>query len=62
MKLGGIEVFVLFDVRCRSGKGKEEGVAPSSSDLLGDRPGGGCSRILFFPHSSSHSSSVGCER
>ena len=41
----------------RSGKGKEEGVAPSSSGLLETDQEGGVSNSLF--PSSSHSSSVG---
>ena len=41
----------------RSGKGKEEGVAPSSSGLSEADQEGGVSNSLF--PSSSHSSSVG---
>ena len=41
----------------RSGKGKEEGVAPSSSGLSETDQEGGVSNSLF--PSSSHSSSVG---
>ena len=54
--LGGIEVFV-FSMSGRSGKGKEEGVAPSSSGLLETDQEGGVSNSLF--PSSSHLSSVG---
>ena len=53
--LGGIEVFV-FSMSGRSGKGKEEGVAPSSSRLLETDQEGGVSNSLF---PSSHLSSVG---
>ena len=45
--LGGIEVFVFFSMSGRSGKGKEEGVAPSSSGLL-ETDQGGVFQILFF--------------
>ena len=54
--LGGIEVFV-FLMSGQSGKGKEEGVAPSSSGLLETDQEGGVSNSLF--PSSSHLSSVG---
>ena len=53
---GGIKVFV-FSMSGQSGKGKEEGVAPSSSGLLETDQEGGVSNSLF--PSSSHSSSVG---
>ena len=45
--LGGIEVFV-FSMSGWSGKGKEEGVAPSSSGLLETDQEGGVSNSLFF--------------
>ena len=54
--LGGIEVFV-YSMSGRLGKGKEEGVAPSSSGLSDTDQEGGVSNSLF--PSSSHSSSVG---
>ena len=54
--LGGIEVFV-FLMSGRLGKGKEEGVAPSSSGLSETDQEGGVSNSLF--PSSSHLSSVG---
>ena len=54
--LGGIEVFV-FSMSGQSGKGKEEGVTPSSSGLLETDQEGGVLNSLF--PSSSHSSSVG---
>ena len=53
--LGGIEVFV-FLMSGQSGKGKEEGVAPSSSGLSETDQEGGVSNS---PFPSSHLSSVG---
>ena len=53
--LGGIEVFV-FSMSGQLGKGKEEGVTPSSSGLLETDQEGGVSNSPFL---SSHLSSVG---
>ena len=50
-------MFVFFLMSGQLGKGKEEGVAPSSSGLSETDQEGGVSNSLF--PSSSHSSSVG---